>query len=96
MNHILPHIPDDPGPDHGPLTFRDYSPGVTRIYWGGNLIGDIVQSSWGRLTTLHKVTLYLGMPPLKDTASNLTQAKVFARQKFDEFFARTPVKLEVR
>ena len=43
--NTLPHLPDNPGPDHSPLTFKDHSPGVTRIYWGENRIGDTLPTA---------------------------------------------------
>lgn len=94
MNHLT-RQPDDPGPDHGPLSFRDMIGGCTHIYLGERQIGHIVQSNWLRVS-VYKITIHLGTVPRHATASNLDQAKVFARQEVDEFFARTPVRIEAR
>lgn len=93
---ILPHgQPDDPGPDYGPLTFRDAIGGRCLIFMGDRQIGEITQASWLR-TTIHRVTIHLGSSPRRATASTLTQAKTFAMQEVAEFFAGTPMRMEAR
>lgn len=91
----LHHQPDIETPDHGPLSFLNAIGSRTLIFMGLEQIGVIEQVSYLRFIN-YRVTIHLGTNPRRVTASNLEQAKVFARQEVDEFFARTPLKLEVR
>lgn len=95
MNTPLRPQPDDPGPDYGVLTFHDAVGGRSLVFMGDRQIGEIAQASWLR-TTIYRITIHLGTSPRKATASTLDQAKVFAMQEVAEFFARTPMRLEVR
>ncbi len=94
--HYLRRQPDDPGEFQSDLlSFRTCIADRCLIFMGDRQIGDIVQASWLR-ATIYRVTIHLGTSPRRATASTLTQAKVFALQEVAEFFARTPVRLELR
>jgi hypothetical protein len=86
--------PDDPGIETPLLSFRMSVGNRCLVFMGERQIGDIVQASWLRMTTFI-VTIHLGTQPRRITASTLDQAKVFATQEVFEFFAGTPVRLEV-
>lgn len=92
--HPFKHQPDDPGIKSDLLSFQMSIAGRCIIFMGERQIGDIVQASWLR-AAVYRVTIHLGTAPRRATASTLDQAKVFAMQEVAEFFARTPVRLEM-
>ncbi len=94
LHHRIDGQPDDPGIKPPLLSFRASVAGRCIIFMGERQIGDIVQASWLRCS-VYKVTIHLGSSPRKATASTLNQAKVFAMQEVAEFFAGTPVRLEM-
>ena len=94
QQHHLNQQPDDPGIKSDLLSFRASVAGRCIIFMGERQIGDIVPASWLRCA-VYRVTIHLGSQPRKATASTLDQAKVFAMQEVAEFFARTPVRLEM-
>jgi hypothetical protein len=88
--------PDDPGASLCDLlSFKTSLAGRCLVFMGDQQIGDIVQASWLR-ATIYSVTIHLGTRPRRISANTLAQAKVFALQEVAEFFARTPVRLELR
>jgi hypothetical protein len=93
-NSLIKGQPDQPSTTGGLVRFRDGGSGRTVIFMGSRQIGEIVISSWLR-ATVYRVTIHLGTHPRRITASTLDQAKVFAEQEVLEFFAGTPVKVEV-
>lgn len=92
--HPLKHQPDDPGIKSALLSFHTSVAGRIIVFMGERQIGDIVPASWLR-AAVYRVTIHLGTAPRRVTASTLDQAKVFAEQEVFEFFAATPVRLEI-
>lgn len=90
----LRHQPDNPGIKSELLSFRMSVAGRVIVFMGERQIGDIVPASWLRCA-VYRVTIHLGSQPRKTTASTMAQAKVFAMQEVAEFFAGTPVRLEM-
>lgn len=92
--HRIDGQPDDPGIKSDLLSFRSSVAGRFIIFMGERQIGDIVPASWLR-AAVYRVTIHLGTSPRRATASTLAQAKVFAMQEVAEFFAGTPLRLEL-
>src|SRR4051812_7913369 len=93
--HQIEGQPDDPGIKSNLLSFRSSSvAGRCIIFMGERQIGDIAKESWLRMPVF-VVTVHLGTTPRRVNASTLDQAKVFAIQEVFEFFAGTPVRLEL-